>query len=171
MKQEVATFAMGCFWQPDYVFSKVKGIIKKRVGYTGCNKECKNPTYEEVCSRSTGCAEAIQLLFDSDVVSYDELLDIFWMNHDPTQLNKQGPDVGDQYRSAIFCHNAEQKRIARASKKKWELRLEDYSQKIVTEIVSSSAFYPAESYHQDYLANTGRACHISRSPFKSTNNK
>ncbi|MEK6858554.1 MAG: peptide-methionine (S)-S-oxide reductase MsrA [Nanoarchaeota archaeon] len=164
-KLETATFAMGCFWQPDYVFSKVNGIIKKRVGYTRCNKECNNPTYEQVCSSETGCAEAIQLLFDPAIVTYDELLDMFWKNHDPTQMNRQGPDVGTQYRSAIFCHTAEQKRIARASKKKWGKKLTDSALKIVTEIVSASAFYPAEDYHQDYLQRTGRSCHISTSPF------
>lgn len=157
----VATFAMGCFWQPDYIFSKVSGVIKTQVGYTGCDSSCINPSYEEVCSSRTGCAEAIQIEFNPGVISYEGLLDLFWQNHDSTQMNRQGPDVGTQYRSAIFYHNKQQKKLALESKKKWKLRLKDKSKKIVTEITKASAFYEAEKYHQKYLDKTGGACHIS----------
>ena len=167
IKTELATFAMGCFWQPDYVFSKVQGIISTRVGYTGCNSECKNPSYEDVCSETTGCAEAIEITFDPKKITYNELLDIFWKNHDSTQMNQQGPDYGSQYRSAIFYHSEQQKKQVMASKAKWELKLMDKSSKIVTQIVQASTFYEAEDYHQKYLTKTGRACHISRSPFKT----
>lgn len=159
-----ATFAMGCFWQPDYLFSKLKGIRARRVGYTGCHVDCKNPTYEKVCSGTSGCAEAIEIEFDPARISYDELLDFFWTHHDPTQHNQQGPDVGSQYRSALFYHSEEQKKQAEASKKQWGKKLM-HPQKIVTEIVPATTFYPAEDYHQSYLAKTGRSCHISRSPF------
>lgn len=165
-KTEVATFAMGCFWQPDYVFSKVKGIIKTRVGYTGCNSSCKNPTYEQVCSERTGCAEAIELTFDPAQITYDQLLDLFWQNHDPTQENAQGPDIGSQYRSAIFYHNETQQKAITASHKKWSTRLKDKTKRIVTQITPAADFYEAESYHQKYLEKTGRSCHISRSPFR-----
>lgn len=158
---------MGCFWQPDYIFSKIQGIIKTQVGYTGCNKEYNNPSYEEVCSSETGCAEAIEIIFDPDKISYDELLDLFWTNHNPTTMNRQGPDVGTQYRSAIYYHNERQKALILKSKKKWERRLIDKSMKIVTEIEPASTFYSAEDYHQKYLEKTGRSCHISRSVFKS----
>lgn len=163
---EKAVFAMGCFWQPDYVFAKIKGVLKTRVGYTGCNPECTNPTYEEVCSTQSGCAEAIEITFDPKKITYEELLDLFWKNHDPTQMNRQGPDVGTQYRSAIFYQNETQEKQALASKNKWEKRLTDKKLKIVTELSPAVTFYPAEDYHQNYLEKTGRSCHISRSPFK-----
>lgn len=166
MKQEVAIFAMGCFWQPDYILSKVSGVIKTRVGYTGCNPECKNPTYEDVCSSTSGCAEAIELTFDKTKITYDQLLDMFWTNHDPTQMNRQGPDVGTQYRSSIFYTSQEQKKLALASKKKWTSRLIDKTREIVTEIKPLSIFYAAEDYHQKYLDKTGRSCHISKRVFK-----
>lgn len=166
MKTKKATFAMGCFWQPDYVFSKLKGIVAKRVGYTGCNPACVHPSYKEVCSGKTNCAEAIELEFNPDEISYGELLDVFWKNHDPTQLNQQGPDVGTQYRSAIFYHNEEQKKQAQSSKKKWKSRLKNTALQIVTEITEATPFYEAESYHQNYLHTTGRSCHISPSPFR-----
>lgn len=123
--------------------------------------------YEQVCSSTTGCAEAIELTFNPTLITYDELLDIFWTSHDPTQMNRQGPDVGTQYRSAIFYHTEEQKKQALASKKKWEAKLDDKALKIVTEITKAPPFYPAEDYHQDYLQKTGRSCHISISPFKN----
>lgn len=161
---EKATFAMGCFWQPDYVFSKVKGVVATRVGYTGCNTE-GTPNYEQVCSGKTGCAEAIEITFDPKVITYNQLLDIFWMKHDPTQMNRQGPDVGTQYRSAIFYHTPEQKKQAVASEATWKKRLIDPAT-IVTEISKATVFYPAEAYHQKYLEKTGRACHLSRSVFR-----
>ena len=161
-----AAFAMGCFWQPDYIFSKVSGIIKIAVGYTGCNTNCKNPSYEDICSDATGCAEAIQISFNPKKIAYEELLDIFWTNHNPTTLNSQGPDFGAQYRSAIFYYSEKQKKSAFASKTKWEKRLIDKSKKIVTEIVSASEFYKAEEYHQKYLAKTGGVCHIPERVFR-----
>ena len=164
-KPETATFAMGCFWQPDYIFSKIKGVIKKRVGYTGCNAACKNPTYEQVCSNTSGCAEAIEIIFNAKIISYNELLDLFWKNHDPTQMNQQGPDIGTQYRSAIFYHSPEQKKQAQVSKKRWEKRLKNKTMQIVTEITKATPFYSAEDYHQEYLQKTDRSCHISISPF------
>ncbi len=165
MKKEVATFACGCFWSPDYYFSKAKGVLQTTTGYIG-GKEGYEPTYEEVCSGETGHAEAIEIVFDAEIVSYDQLLEIFWKIHDPTTLNRQGPDVGSQYRSAIFVHNPAQKEIALASRKKWENKLIDPGKKIVTEIVSAGTFYKAEEYHQKYVARTGRACHIPGRIFK-----
>ena len=166
MKTETATFARGCFWQPDYIFSKVSGIVNTKVGYTGCNKNCKNPTYEQVCSDSSGCAEAIQLEFNASIISYPQLLDIFWTHHDPTQMNKQGPDIGSQYRSAIFYHNEEQKTQALKSKEKNSKLLLDKKLKIVTEITQATTFYNAEDYHQKYLDKSGRACHVPRNVFR-----
>ncbi len=165
-KTEIATFAMGCFWQPQYIFSKIKGIVSTCVGYTGCLPNCVNPSYEEVCSSSTECAEAIEITFNPEEITYSELLDLFWVNHNPTQINRQGPDVGTQYRSAIFYHNEEQKTQALASKTKWKFRLKDKKVKIATEITKASKFYSAEDYHQGYLDKTGRACHISARAFK-----
>ena len=166
MKPEKARFAMGCFWQPDYIFSKMKGIVSTKVGYTGCKPECKNPTYEQVCSDTSGCAEAIQLEFNASIISYNQLLDIFWTHHDPTQMNKQGPDIGSQYRSAIFYHNHEQNIQALKSKEKYSKLLIDKKLKIVTEITKATTFYNAEDYHQKYLETTGRACHVPRNVFK-----
>lgn len=163
---ETAIFGMGCFWQPDYVFSRVHGVLKTRVGYTGCNDDCTNPTYEEVCSSMSGCAEAIEITYDSSKITYDELLDMFWTNHDPTQMNRQGPDIGTQYRSAIFYNDEKQKKLALASKKKWGTRLLDKTKKIMTEITQAATFYAAEDYHQKYLDKTGRACHIAQRVFK-----
>lgn len=166
MNKELATFAMGCFWQPDYIFSKVKGVIKTRVGYTGCNSSCKNPTYEDVCDDKTGCAEAIEITFDPDKITFEQLLDLFWQNHDPTQEDGQGPDIGSQYRSAIFYHSKEQEKAIATSHKKWSSRLKDKTKHIVTQITQATPFYEAESYHQRYLEKTGRSCHISKSPFR-----
>ena len=165
-KYQKATFAMGCFWQPDYIFSKIRGVVETAVGYTGCNKECKNPTYEDVCSDTTGCAETIQIIFNPKQISYNKILDIFWTHHNPTTLNYQGPDYGTQYRSAIFYHNEKQKSLALKSKIKWEKLFIDKSKKIVTQIAPASEFYKAEDYHQKYLMKTGRVCHISEKVFK-----
>ena len=147
-----ATFAAGCFWCVEPSFSKIKGVTSTMVGYTGGRLE--NPTYEDVCTGQTGHAEAIQVEYDPSVVSYDEILEVFWSNHDPTTLNRQGPDVGDQYRSAIFFHSAEQEAAARASKE----RLQNsgmYEKNVVTQIVPASQFYKAEEYHQKYYAKCG----------------
>jgi len=157
-KTELATFAAGCFWGVEYGFNKTKGVINTAVGYTGGN--FKNPTYEDVCSDETGHAEAIQVEYDPAKISYKELLDIFWNLHDPTQWHRQGPDVGSQYRSAIFYHNSEQKKIAAASKEKLE-KSGQYKNPIVTEIVPASAFYKAEEHHQKYWEkNKSFVCHI-----------
>jgi peptide-methionine (S)-S-oxide reductase len=147
-----ATFAAGCFWCVEPSFSKIKGVTSTMVGYTGGRLE--NPTYEDVCTGQTGHAEAIQVEYDPSVASYDEILEVFWSSHDPTTLNRQGPDVGEQYRSAIFFHSAEQEAAAKASKE----RLQNsgmYEKNIVTQIVPASAFYKAEEYHQKYYAKCG----------------
>ncbi len=142
-----ATFAAGCFWDIQDTFRKVTGVISTTVGYTG--GEVVEPTYEDICTGQTGHAEAIEVRFDPDQLSYDELLQIFWECHDPTQLDRQGPDVGSQYRSAIWFHDEEQKRIANASKEKLESS-GYYNSRIVTEIEPATKFYPAEEYHQNY---------------------
>ena len=148
----VATFAAGCFWGVQYKLSKVKGVIKTTVGYAGGNVE--NPSYEEVCSGETGHAEAVQVFFDEKIVSYKELVSVFFSIHDPTQLNRQGPDVGTQYRSVIFCHNDIQIKQALEFKKQLEIT-NKYKQPIVTEIVPFINFYKAEEYHQDYFRKKG----------------
>ena len=147
-----ATFAAGCFWCVEPSFSKIKGVTSTMVGFTGGRLE--NPTYEDVCTGQTGHAEAIQVEYDPSAVSYDELLEVFWGNHDPTTLNRQGPDVGEQYRSAIFFHSAEQEAAARASKEKLQ-NSGMYEKNIVTQIVPASQFYKAEEYHQKYYAKCG----------------
>jgi peptide-methionine (S)-S-oxide reductase len=150
-----ATFGAGCFWHVEATFQHVPGVINTVVGFMGGSVE--NPTYEDVCTGQTGHAEVVQVEYDPDRVSYSELLDVFWRCHDPTQLNCQGPDVGTQYRSVIFCHDEEQQRIAEASRKKLEESgLSD--QLIVTEIVPTSTFYRAEEYHQRYFEKHGIAC-------------
>lgn len=160
---EMATFASGCFWCTEAVFQNVDGVQKVESGYEG--GKVKNPTYKEVCSGLTGHAEVIQLTFDPTLVTYDELLEIFWQTHDPTTLNRQGADVGTQYRSAIFYHNDEQKAKAEFYKKK----LDDdqvFNAPIVTEIVPASVFYKAEDYHQNYynLNSTAPYCSFVITP-------
>jgi len=147
---EKATFAGGCFWCMQPPFDKIPGVISTAVGYTG--GATAHPTYEEVCSGSTGHAEAIEVTYEPARVSYDALLDVFWRNIDPTTPNKQFADTGTQYRTAIFYHSAEQKRLAEASKKKME-KSGVFGKPIVTEIVPASTFYPAEDYHQKYCRN------------------
>ncbi len=150
-KTEKATFAGGCFWHVEEAFREVKGVIETKVGYTGGNTE--DPSYEDVCSHTTGHAEAIEVTFDPKAVSYEELLDVFWRMHDPTQVNRQGPDVGDSYRSAIFYHGEKQKDAAEKSKQKLQKKLG--SKKIATQIAPAKTFYHAEEYHQKYLAKRG----------------
>lgn len=145
--KEVATFGAGCFWGVEAAFRKVKGVISTRVGYTGGHFE--NPTYEDVCSHKTGHAEAVEITYDHSIVTYEGLLNIFWKIHDPTTLNRQGWDVGTQYRSAIFYHNGEQKAEAEASKQKMK-KSGIFKKEIVTEIVPATNFYEAEEYHQQY---------------------
>lgn len=155
---EIATFAAGCFWGVEATFKNVKGVIKTQVGYTGGHKE--RPTYEEVCAHNTGHAEAVKVEFDPTVVSYEELLKVFWDSHDPTTLNRQGPDVGDQYRSEVFYHSEEQKAQALALKEKLQISGK-FKNSIVTKITKASVFYPAEEYHQCYFEKKGikGGCH------------
>src|SRR6267154_5524108 len=143
-----ATFAAGCFWGVEATFRQIPGVTGTRVGYTG--GEMKNPTYKDVCTDGTGHAEAVEVDYDPAKVSYDQLLNVFWENHDPTQLNRQGPDYGTQYRSAIFYHSPEQEQAARASKQALE-ESHQFSRPIVTQIVPAVTFYEAEDYHQQYL--------------------
>ncbi len=155
---EKTTFAAGCFWGIEAAFRKIKGVINVTVGYTG--GQTKNPTYEDVCSHSTGHVEAAQVEFDPNIVSYDELLDAFWNMHNPTTKNRQGPDIGSQYRSVIFFHSPDQEKIALASKLKLE-QSGKFDKPIVTEITKASEFYQAEEYHQRYFEKHGlQSCHI-----------
>jgi peptide-methionine (S)-S-oxide reductase len=147
---EQATFAAGCFWCVEAVFQDVRGVERVVSGYTGGKKP--NPTYEEVSTGRTGHAEALQITFDPSVVSYRDLLEIFWHTHDPTTLNRQGPDAGTQYRSAIFYHNEEQRNDAEESKRAIEAE-KVWPDPIVTEIVPFTVFYDAEDYHQNYFKN------------------
>ena len=149
---EKATIAAGCFWQPEMDYRNTDGVKDAIVGYTGGTKE--NPSYEEVCTGETGHAEAVEVTFDPDEVSYSELLDVFWNQHDPTQMNRQGPDAGTQYRSAIFFHSPEQEREAIASREREQA---NHRKPIVTEIVPAGEFYAAEDYHQRYLEKRGLA--------------
>jgi peptide-methionine (S)-S-oxide reductase len=153
-----ATFAAGCFWGVEATFRQLAGVLSTRVGYTGGQTD--NPTYKDVCTDRTGHAEAVEVEFDPAKVRYEDLLKIFWENHDPTQLNRQGPDWGSQYRSVIFFHSPEQESAARASKKSLE-KSHRCAKPIVTQIVPAAPFYPAEDYHQQYLEKRGLAsCHI-----------
>lgn len=148
----IATFGAGCFWGVEADFRKLEGVTGTTVGYLGGTLE--NPTYEQVCSDKTGHAEVVQVEFDPGKISYKELLDVFWEVHDPTQLNRQGPDFGTQYRSAIFSHDAEQEVEAVRSKAEAQTRI---ARPIVTEITPASTFYEAEDYHQRYLEKRGLA--------------
>jgi peptide-methionine (S)-S-oxide reductase len=153
-----ATFAAGCFWGVEATFRQIDGVTATRVGYTG--GDFKNPTYKDVCTDGTGHAEAVEVDYDPAKVSYDELLRVFWENHDPTQLNRQGPDYGTQYRSVIFYHSPEQQQAAQASKQALE-KSGPFSRPIVTQIVPAVTFYDAEDYHQQYLEKRGLAsCQI-----------
>jgi peptide-methionine (S)-S-oxide reductase len=151
---EKATFGAGCFWHVEEAFRQVHGVVSTQVGYMGGAKA--NPTYEEVCSHTTGHAEVVEVAYDPALVSYDELLRLFWECHDPTQLNRQGPDVGTNYRSIIFCHSPEQEAQARASLER-EQASGRHRRPIVTEIAPAAAFSRAEEYHQQYLAKQGTA--------------
>jgi peptide-methionine (S)-S-oxide reductase len=142
-----ATFAAGCFWCTEEAFEKVPGVVSAVSGYTGGS--VKNPSYEQVSSGTTGHAEAVQVTYDPGKVSYEKLLDVFWLNHDPTVADRQFCDAGSQYRPAIFVHNAEQKKLAEASKAKWE-KNKPFKKPILTPIVAAGDFWPAEDYHQDY---------------------
>ena len=155
---ESATFGAGCFWGVEESFRQVPGVIDTAVGYLGGHTE--DPTYQDVCTDETGHAEVVQVTYDPAKVRYEQLLDIFWSAHDPTTLNRQGPDVGTQYRSAIFFHSPEQEHLARASKERMRTSGK-FPRPIVTEITPASTFYRAEEYHQKYLAKRGVShCHI-----------
>ena len=155
---ETATFAAGCFWGVEETFRQLPGVESTAVGYTGGWLE--NPTYKDVCGDRTGHAEAVQVAYDPSRVSYDQLLQVFWDNHNPTTPNRQGPDIGSQYRSAIFFHSPEQEAAARKSKDELD-RSGKFRKPIVTEVVPASTFWKAEEYHQQYLAKRGLgACHI-----------
>lgn len=154
-KKEKAIFAAGCFWSVQDSFDNLNGVLKTTVGYTGGKN--KNPSYEDVCSGDTGHAEAVEVLFDSEKISYEELLQTFFSIHDSTQLNRQGPDVGEQYRSAIFFTTEEQKELA----KKFISKIQkENKNKIVTKLEKASTFYPAEEYHQHYNKKNGRSCFV-----------
>jgi peptide-methionine (S)-S-oxide reductase len=157
MSREHSTFGAGCFWGVEYVLRRVPGVLDVQVGYTGGMTE--NPTYREVCSHTTGHAEVAQVTFDNERLSFDQLLDVFWALHDPTQVNRQGPDIGDQYRSAIFSDSPEQQAAAEASKQRAQAR---FSKPIATEITPLTTFYPAEDYHQAYYEKNGHEpyCHV-----------
>jgi peptide-methionine (S)-S-oxide reductase len=152
----LATFAAGCFWGVEVLFRQVKGVESTQVGYTGGNHQ--NPSYQDVCSGKTGHAEAIQIEFDPSIVSFEDLLMIFWSNHNPTTIDQQGPDIGEQYRSAVFFHNPEQENIAKTVKEKLQNAvIKQFGNKIVTEIVPARKFFKAEEYHQLYLEKNGYA--------------
>lgn len=151
-KTEIATFAAGCFWHVEDTFRHLPGVIDAISGYT--DGDIVNPTYEQVCQHNTGHAEAVQVTYDPTKISYEKLLATFWELHDPTTWHRQGPDVGSQYRSAIFYHNKEQEETALRSKEEHQKKL---SKKIVTEIKPATAFYKAEEYHQRYLEKNGRS--------------
>ena len=156
MNTQTATFAAGCFWGVESAFRQVPGVLEVVSGYTGGHAE--DPTYRQVCSHTTGHAEAVEVTFDPARVTYDELLNLFWQIHDPTQLNRQGPDVGDQYRSAIFTHDSKQEQAAIASRDREQAK---QRRPIVTQILPAARFWPAEEYHQRYFEKNGGACRIT----------
>jgi peptide-methionine (S)-S-oxide reductase len=157
MTTEIATFGAGCFWGVEYVFRRVPGVVAAEVGYSG--GITPDPTYREVCSHTTGHAEVCRVTFDPERVTFDQLLEVFWAMHDPTQVDRQGPDVGDQYRSVIFTHSDEQQATAEASKVRAQSR---FDRPIATQILPAPAFYAAEDYHQAYYENNGHTpyCHV-----------
>ena len=154
MQSEKATFGAGCFWGVVETFRNLRGVLSTSVGYAGGTQE--NPTYQDVCTDKTGHAEVVEMEFDPSQISYDELLDFFWSNHNPTTLNRQGPDVGAQYRSVIFYHSPEQQATANASKEKLE-KSGRFNRPIVTQIEPAPTFWRAEDYHQHYLQKRGQA--------------
>ena len=154
MEKETATFGAGCFWGVEAAFRQTEGVLETSVGYSGGRFD--NPTYKDVCSGRTGHAEVVRVIFDPSRVSYEELLDVFWSNHDPTQVNRQGPDVGSQYRSAVFWHDEAQEKAATASKEALE-ESGRFRQPIATEITEASTYFIAEDYHQQYLEKRGLA--------------
>jgi len=159
MVTEKATFGAGCFWGVEAAFRQVPGVVETRVGYLGGTMV--NPSYRDVCTGKTGHAEVVEVVYDPRRVAYEQLLDVFWAMHDPTTIDRQGPDVGTQYRSAIFFHSDNQEAVANSSKSALE-QAKRFRRPIVTEIVPASPFYPAEEYHQRYLEKQGiTSCHLS----------
>ncbi len=155
---QTATFGAGCFWGVEETFRQLTGVTATAVGYEGGSKQ--NPTYQDVCTDATGHAEVVQVQFDPSKISYEQLLQIFWDNHNPTTLNRQGPDVGTQYRSVVFFHTPEQQMAAEKSKTDLE-QSGKWKQPVVTQIVPAQTFFAAEEYHQQYLAKRGLSnCHI-----------
>jgi peptide-methionine (S)-S-oxide reductase len=155
--EQKATFGAGCFWGVEAAFRRLDGVTATAVGYAGGSVD--DPTYEQVCRHDTGHAEVVEVTFDPGRIPYEQLLAVFWAEHDPTQLNRQGPDIGDQYRSVIFVHDAEQRRAATASRDRVQERT---SRPVVTLIEDAPTFWPAEDYHQRYLEKRGLAsCHVS----------
>lgn len=155
---EMATFAAGCFWGIEAAFAKVPGVVSTQVGYMG--GWLPHPTYQQVCTDETGHAEVVQLTFNPAQIPYDKLLAGFWQIHDPTTLDRQGPDRGHQYRSAIFYHSPEQHRLAYQTKQALQASGQFGNRLIVTQISPATAFYPAEAYHQQYFAKHGARCHL-----------
>ena len=155
-KLETATFGAGCFWDVEDTYMDVEGVKETTVGFMGGHVE--SPTYENVCTDKTGHAEVTQVKYDPDEVSYEDLLKVFWGNHDPTTIDRQGPDVGSQYRSVIFFHTPEQEKLARESKKKMD-KSNKFNEHIVTEISQAEEFYKAEEYHQKYVQKQGLSKH------------
>ena len=156
--QEIATFGAGCFWGIEAAFRRVPGVLDAAVGYSGGRTE--NPTYKDVCTDTTGHAEVVQVTFDTEKLSYEQLLDVFWTIHDPTRVNRQGPDYGKQYRTAIFFHSPEQEAAAKKSKQALEAS-RNLHRPVATEITPAGTFWRAEEYHQRYLEKRGAAsCHI-----------
>ena len=154
---EKATFGAGCFWGVEAAFRRLDGVIATAAGYAGGTTD--NPTYEQVCAHTTGHAEVVEVTYDPEKLPYEALLAVFWANHDPTQLNRQGPDIGDQYRSVVFVHDAAQRAAAEAARDRVQQRL---SKPVVTQIEDAPPFWPAEDYHQRYLERRGLAsCHVS----------
>ena len=155
--EKKATFGAGCFWGVEAAFRRLEGVTGTAVGYAGGSTP--NPTYEEVCSHTTGHAEVVEVEYDPERLPYDALLAVFWANHDPTQLNRQGPDIGDQYRSVIFVHDPEQRDAAERSRERVQARL---TKLVVTQIEDAPTFWRAEDYHQQYLEKRGLAtCHVA----------
>jgi len=159
VKKEIATFGAGCFWGVESLFLELNGVISTSVGYMGGNESYKNLNYEEVCTDETGHAEVVQIIYDSEKINYKKLLEVFWNNHDPTTQDRQGPDVGRQYRSVIFYHTDKQRKEAVKSKN--DIQRKFGKVEVVTEIVKAGKFYKAEEYHQKYYKKKGikPTCH------------
>jgi peptide-methionine (S)-S-oxide reductase len=157
MAEQIATFGAGCFWGVEAAFRRLDGVMKTRVGYAGGGVD--HPTYKQVCSSRTGHAEVVEVTYDPDQVPYEQLLAVFWAEHDPTQVNRQGPDIGSQYRSVIFVHDAEQRAAAEASRARVQERL---TRSVATSIEDAPPFWEAEDYHQQYLEKRGLASCTAR---------